>query len=65
MMLIIKNGLYAFDIRYQKNYESSQSIKVEIKFDGVVPVGVYEYALISTNRLGSISSDGQRMFDLT
>ena len=29
-------NIYAFDIRYQKNFESSQPIKVEFKFDGVV-----------------------------
>ena len=58
-------NIYVFDIRYQKNFESSQPIKVEFKFDGVVPAGIYGYALVLTNRLISISSDGQRMFDLT
>ena len=57
--------IYVFDIRYQKNFESSQPIKVEFIFDGVVPAGIYGYALVLTNRLISISSDGQRMFDLT
>ena len=57
-------NLYSFDIRYQENFESSQPRKVEFKFDGVVPVGIYGYALVLTNRLISISSDGQRMFDL-
>ena len=57
-------NIHAFDIRYQKNFESSQPIKVEFKFDGVVPAGIYGYALVLTNRLVSISSDGQRMFDL-
>ena len=57
-------NIYAFDIRYQKNFESSQPIKVEFKFDGVVPAGIYGYDLVLTNRLISISSDGQRMFDL-
>ena len=56
--------IYAFDLRYRKDFESSQPIKVEFKFDGVVPIGIYGYALVSTNRLTSISSDGQRMFDL-
>ena len=56
-------NIYAFDIRYQKNFESSQPIKVEFKFDGVVPAGIYGYALVLTKRLISISSDGQRMFD--
>ena len=58
-------NIYAFDIRYQEDFENSQPIKVEFKFDGVVPAGIYGYALVSTNRLISISSDGQRMFDLT
>ena len=57
-------NIYVFDIRYQKNFESSQPIKVEFKFDGVVPAGIYGYALVLTNKLISISSDGQRMFDL-
>ena len=52
-----------FDIRYQKNFESAQPIKVEFKFDGVIPAGIYGYALVLTNKLISISSDGQRMFD--
>ena len=58
-------NIYVFDIRYQKNFESSQPIKIEYKFDGVIPVGIYGYALVLTNKLISISSDGQRMFDLT
>ena len=58
-------NIYVFDIRYPKNFESSQPIKVEFKFDGVIPVGIYGYALVLTNKLVSISSDGQRMFDLT
>ena len=58
-------NIYPFDIRYQKNFESSQPIKVEFKFNGIVPAGIYGYALVLTNKLFSISSDGQRMFDLT
>ena len=57
-------NIYAFDIRYQRDFKSSQPIKVEFKFDGVVPAGIYGYALVLTNRLISISSDSQRMFDL-
>ena len=60
----ISCNIYAFHIRYQKNFESSQPIKVEFKFDGVVPAGIYGYALVLTNKLISTSSDGQRMFDL-
>ena len=58
-------NIYAFDIGYQKNFESSQPIKVEFKFDGVIPAGIYGYALVLTNKLISTTSDVQRMFDLT
>ena len=57
-------NLYVFDIRYQKNFTNSQPIKVEFKFDGVVPNDINGYALVLTNKLVSISSDGQRHFDL-
>ena len=43
--------IYVFDKRYQKKFESSQPIKVELKFDGVIPVGIYGYALVLTNKL--------------
>ena len=56
--------LYVFDIRYQKNFENSQPIKVEFKFDGVIPAVIYGYALVLTNKKISISSNGQRDFDL-
>ena len=57
-------NIHVFDIRYQKYYQSGQSVKIEFKLDKVVPAGVYGYALVLTNRLASISSDGQRMLDL-
>ena len=60
----ISYNIHVFDIRYQKNYQSGQSVKVEFKLDKIVPAGVYGYALVLTNRLVSISSDGQRMLDL-
>ena len=56
--------IHVFDIRYQKDYQSGQSIKIEFKLDKVVPAGIYGYALVLTNRLVSISSDGDRMLDL-
>ena len=37
-------NIYVFDIRYQKNFESSQPIKVEFKFDGVIQAGIYGFA---------------------
>ena len=57
-------NIYAFDIRYQKNFENAQPIKVEFKFSENIDAGIYGYALGLTNRLISITSDGQRMFDL-
>ena len=58
-------NIHCFDIRYQKNYENGQSVNVEFKFDGIVPGGIYGYALVLTKKLISISLDGDRMFDLT
>ena len=58
-------NIYAFDIRYQKNFENSQPVKVEFEFSENIGAGIYGYALVLTKRLASISSDGQRMFDLT
>ena len=57
-------NLYVFDIRYQKKFDNAQPIKVELKFDGAVPVGIYGYSLVLTNKKISISSVGQRHFDL-
>ena len=57
-------NIYAFDIRYQKPFENSQPVKVEFKFSENIDAGIYGYALVLTNRLISITSDGQRMFDL-
>ena len=48
---------FIFDIRYQKNFANSQSIKVEFKFDKIVPGNINGYALVLTNKLVSISSD--------
>ena len=58
-------NIYAFDIRYQKNFENAQPVKVEFKFSENIDAGIYGYALVLTNKLISISSDGQRMFDLS
>ena len=58
-------NIYAFDIRYQKNFENAQPVKVEFKFSENINAGIYGYVLVLTNRLASITSDGQRMFDLT
>ena len=50
--------IHNFDIRYQKNFESGQLVKIEFKLDDVVPAGIYGYALVLTNGLVSISSVG-------
>ena len=60
----IGDNIYAFDIRYQKNFENAQPVKVEFKFSENIPGGIYGYSLVLTNKLISISSDVQRMFDL-
>ena len=58
-------NIHAFDIRYQKNFQGSQSVKVEFKFDGVIPGGIYGYALVFPNRLVNKKSDCQPRFDLS
>ena len=63
---VVKNGcnIYVFDIRYQQNFAFFQPIKVELKFDEVPPNDIKGYALVLTNEFLSVSSDGQRHFDL-
>ena len=58
-------NIYAFDIRYLKNFENVHPVRVEFKFSENIPAGIYGYALVLTNRLATITSDGQRLFDLT
>ena len=43
-------NIYAFDIRYQKNFENAQPVKVEFRFSENIPGGIYGYALILTNK---------------
>ena len=62
MVLVIIYTLSINDIR--ENFKSAQPIKVEFKFDGIVPAGIYGYTLILTNAIISKTSDGQRMFNL-
>ena len=57
-------NLYVFEIRYEKNFESAQPLKVDIKFLENRTAGIYGYALVLTNKIVSINSDGQRHFDL-
>ena len=55
---------YVFDLRYQRNLEPAQPYKAELKFSANIPVAVYGYVSVSTNKLVSISSGGQRYFEL-
>ena len=57
-------NLYVFDIRYQQTFTASQPNNVEFITDGVFPKDVSGYALVLTRKLGNISSDGERHFDL-
>ena len=60
-LVVIKKFL---NIRHQQNFTASQPIKLEFKFDGVVPNDRNGYSLVLTNKLVSVSSDGQLHFDL-
>ena len=57
-------SLYVSDLRYQRNLQDAQPINVEFKILEDVPGGIHGYALVITKKLVSISSDGQRHFDL-
>ena len=57
-------NLFVLDVRIQQNFTASQSIKVEFKYHGVAPNDINGYALVLTKRLVSVSSDGQKHFDL-
>ena len=62
MMLVL---FYVFDMQYQQNFTASQPIKFDIKVNGFVLNDINGYALVLNNKLISISSDGQRHFDLS
>ena len=54
-----------FDLSKQKDNIASQPIRLEFKFSAAFDVAEYiAYALVLTPKLISISSDGQRHFDL-
>ena len=48
-------NLYVFDIRYKKNLESAQPIKVEFSISENLPAGLYGYSSVLRNNLVSIS----------
>ena len=52
---------YVFSIRYERNLEAAQPTKVEFEISEDVPAGIYGYALVSTNKLVSKSSDWQHV----
>ena len=58
-------NFYVFDLSKQKDHIASQPIRLEFKFNAAIDVANFvAYALIITPNLISISSDGQRHFDL-
>ena len=59
-------NVYVFDISHHQDYISAQLIKVRFDFRPAVPAATFliGYALLSTNNIVSVSSDGQRQFDL-
>ena len=59
------NNFYVFDLSKQRDPIGSQPIRLEFKFNAAINVADYiAYALVLTPKLISISSDGQRHFDL-
>ena len=60
MMLVT---IYVFGLRYQQNLTAAQPIEVEFIFGGSVLNNVNGFALVLTNVLVSVSSDGGRHFD--
>ena len=61
---VVGYNSYLFHIQLRKNFTASQPIKVEFKFKGVVPNNIKGYSLVITIKLISVSSDGQKHFDL-
>ena len=58
-------NFYVFGLSKQKDNIASQPIRLEFKFSAAIDVADYiAYALFLTPKLISISSDGQRHFDL-
>ena len=58
-------NIYVFDFRQHQDYNSAQPIKVGFDFRPTVSAAtnLVGYALLLTNKLVSVSSDGQRQFD--
>ena len=60
IMVFVVNFL--FSVKNFKNFKASQPVKLEFTFDGAVPDKI-NYALLLTNELVIVNSDGQRRFD--
>ena len=58
-------NIYVFYFHHHQDYTSTQPIKVRFDFRSTVPAPTYliGYALLSTNKKISTSSDSQRQFD--
>ena len=58
-------NFYVFGLSKQRDIIANQPIRLEFKFNAAIDVADYiAYALVLTQKLISISSDGQRHFDL-
>ena len=58
-------NFYVFDLSKQRDIIASQPNRLEFKFNAAIDVAKFvAYALVLTPKLKSISSDGQRHFDL-
>ena len=58
-------NFHVFDLSKQKEHVASQPIRLEFNLSSAIDVADYiVYALVLTPKLISISSDGQRHFDL-
>ena len=49
-------NIYAFGIRYQKDFENAQPVKVEFKFSENIPAGIYGNALVLTSKKKFLSA---------
>ena len=62
-----KYNLYLFDLRNQRDHIASQQVTATFKFvagDDVVAENYTAFALVLTNRVINITSDGSRQFDI-
>ena len=59
-----KYNFYVFDLRKQKEKIAAQPIWLNFKFDAAVADDYAAFALDLSDQLVSVSSDGQRQFDL-